>query len=127
MTWARQPVAEALAEAFAAAAPLVSCFEKPPATLNPPALVCTDPQSVLKRTAGMGVDRAEFIVTAIVGLEQADELDALLDTADQAIFADPTLGGVCYVATTTEYRSYRQLNIGGADYRAADIAITIDR
>lgn len=127
MTWSRAPVAAALADAFAAADATVSCFERPPATLNPPALICTDPQTVFKRTAGMGVDRCEFLVTAVVGLEQADELDALMDMADKAVFADPTLGGVCQVAVVVEYRSFRSLNVGGADFRAADLAIQIDR
>ena len=127
MTWNRAAVAAALADAFAAADPLISAFERPPATLNPPALVCSDPATVTKRTAGMGVDRTEFVVIAVVGLEQADELDALLDTADRAIFADPTLGGVCQVAVVVENRNFRALNIGGADFRAADLAVQIDK
>ena len=54
-------------------------------------------------------------------------MSALLDLADQAILADPTLGGVCYAAMVTEYRNYRHLIVGGADFRAADLAIQIDR
>ena len=126
MTWHRAPVAAALAAAFQAADPAVAVFAVAPGTLNAPALVCTDPASVTKRTAGMGVDQTEFVVLAVVGLDQADELGDLLNEADAAIMADPTLGGVCLTSTVVEYRNYRQLNVAGADFRAADLAIRID-
>jgi hypothetical protein len=126
VTWSRGPVAAALADAFATADPAVACFEIPPGTVNAPALICTDPATVTKRVAGMGVDQTEFIVTAAVGLDQANEMSALLDLADQAIMADPTLGGVCQMAMVTEYRNYRLLTVGGAEFRAADMAIRID-
>jgi hypothetical protein len=126
MTWRRGPVATALAAVFAAADPAVSVFETAPGTINAPALICTDPSVVVKRTAGMGVDQTEFIVTAAVGLDQADEMSDLLDVADRAIFADPTLGGVVQTAVVVEYRNYRPLQVGGADFRAADLAVRID-
>jgi len=130
MTWQRAPVATALAAMFTAATadqvPPVSCFERPPETLNAPALVCTDPATVGKRTAGMGVDQTEFVVTDVCALELSDDLDALLDVADRAILADPTLGGVVLTSVVTEYRNWRPLQIGGAPFRAADLAIRID-
>jgi hypothetical protein len=119
-------VAAALADMFAAADPLVSAFALPPETFNPPALVCTDPAVVTKRTAGMGVDQCEFVVIAAVGLAQADDLDGLCDLADKAILADPTLQGVARAAMVTEARNFRPLKVGGTDYRAADLAIRID-
>jgi len=126
MTWARAPVAAALTEMFAAADPTLAVFAQAPGTVNPPALICTDPTIVTKRQAGMGVDQTEFIVTAIVGLDQADTMSAVLDLADKTIMADPTLGGVCLAGMVTEYRNYRVLTIGGGDYRAADLAVRID-
>lgn len=126
MSWKRRPVAESLADMFALADPTVSAFAVQPATFNVPALICTDPATVTKRSAGMGVDQAEFIVVAAVGLEQADDLDDLLTLADTCVLADPTLGGVCLTSMVIECRNFRALNVGGSDYRAADMAIRID-
>lgn len=126
MSWQRAPVVAALVAAFSEAAEHVAVFKVSPATVNPPALVCVDPVTVTKRTSAMSVDQTDFAVTAIVALDQADELSALLDTADSAVMADPTLGKTVWAATPIEYRNFRLLTIGGAEYRAADLIIRID-
>lgn len=126
MTWSRAPVAAALVAAFNTLDPMLNCFAAAPETFNPPALIVTDPASVTKRAAGMGVDQTELIVVAAVSLEAADDLDALMNAADRAIFADPTLGGVVLTSLVTEYRNYRGLQVAGATYRVADLAVRVD-
>lgn len=127
MTWDRSRAAPALAALIEAAAdPLVTVFEAAPDTLNAPALVCSEPARVAKRTAGMGVDECEFVVIGLTGLDQSDQLAALLDTVDKAVMSDPTLGGVAQTSMVTEYRNWRPVSIGGANFRAADAAIRID-
>lgn len=126
MSYSRAPVAAALVAAFRAADPAMNVFDKPPATINAPALVVVDPTTRQLHVAGMGVDQTEMVVTAVVGLEQADTLDDLMNTAIAAIAAEPTLGRVVMTATVTEARNWRRLVVGGADFRAADLAVRID-
>lgn len=104
----------------------MNVFDRPPPTVNAPALVVVDPTSRMLHTAGMGVDQTELIVTAVVGLDQVDELDDLTNVAIGAIAGDPTLGRVVLTATVTEVRNWRRLVVGGAEFRAADLAIRID-
>lgn len=126
MSYSRPPVAAALTEAFQTAAPWVNVFDRPPATINAPALVVVDPTTRQFSNAGMGVDQTELIVTAVVGLEQVDDLDDLMNLAASAIKADPTLGRLVMTATVTEGRNWRALTVGGANFRAADLAVRID-
>lgn len=126
MSWNRAAAAAALAAALEAATnDTVTVLDRPPATFNPPALIVQYPQTVTRHTPAFATDLATLTILGAVGLEAPETLDALLDLADQAISADPTLGDVVQAAKPTELRNWRILPVAGAEYLSAELALTI--
>jgi len=129
MTWQRAPAAAALvgklSAAVAAGTLPVTVFDKPPATLNAPALVVGRPLEVRYATAAFGIDEAELPVVVVAGADGDDMLDSLITTVREAVAPDPTLGGVVQSAIVSLERNWRNLTVAGADVLTADVLLTI--
>lgn len=123
MTWDRAKAARALADVLEAAVPRASVFPAPPATFNPPAFVVQFPQTVTFAQPAFGVDVTTWSVLAAVGADQAAELDELLAEAKAAVLLDQTLGRATQVTRPTELRSWRLLNVAGAEVLAAELVL----
>jgi len=126
VAWDRPAAAGALVEVLeAATSSTVSLFEQPPATFNPPALVINYPATVTKHNPAFAIDQAATTVTAAVGVSDGDTLDTLLDAANLAVEADPTLAGTVQHAKPVEWRNWRVLTVAGIDMLTADLALEV--
>lgn len=83
-------------------------------------------------TARRGVDRMFFMLQILVS--RADDraaqnnLDAYIvgpDSVKEALFADPTLGGVIQTSRVTEMRSYGQVLYGETLYLGCELIIEV--
>ena len=126
MTWNRAPVAAALVDVLAEATnDQVMVFDRPPATLNAPAVVVGRANTVTYGVGALGIDNAELPLIVIGGLDDMDGVEALKMACRLAVAADPALGGVVQLAYPGEERNWRGLNIGGADFLAVDLILQI--
>jgi hypothetical protein len=128
VTWNRASAARALADvleqAALAAGDNATIFDKPPLTLNPPAIVVGRPASVNYQQYAFGIDEVELPVTVVAALDGDDRASELIDLVRTAIL-DPSLGGVVQGATPTTERNWRTLNVAGTDLLVADVMFTI--
>jgi hypothetical protein len=129
MSWARASVAQAIAaDLFAATEGGVTAFADPPPTFNIPAFIVGWPQTVIYDIPIMGVDEVTLPVITVAGLPEAAAVDQMLITARACLEADRTLGGLLAhgVLVVTGTRNWRALlDVGGGQYLAADLMLTI--
>jgi hypothetical protein len=129
VSWDRPTAADALAavlgDATAGMIPPASVFAQPPSTYNPPALVIQYPTSVMLHQPAFTIDTASLSVLAVAGLEEPDTVDLLLALAVAAVEGDSQLGGAVQHAHPVEHRLWRIVNVAGADYLTAELALEI--
>jgi hypothetical protein len=126
VSWERAPVAAALADLLADAAPGVAVFDTQPATLNPPALVVSRPTVVRYSAAAIAVDEVELPVICVGPLTAGDNTVAdLAGLVRAAVAAEPTLSGTVKIAWITEERNWRAVTIAGVDCLAVDVIVNI--
>jgi hypothetical protein len=129
MSWDRPVAAAALVavleDAVAAMTPPASVFAQPPSTHNPPALVVQYPSQVILHQPAFPIDTATVTVLAVGGIDDPGTVDALLAVSVAAVEADPQLGAVVQYARPVEHRTWRIVNVAGADYLTAELALEI--
>jgi hypothetical protein len=127
VTWSRAPVATALvAQLSAALGPGVKVHHAPPEVINGPCVVVSRPQLVACSTIAPAVDEVTLPIVVASGIEQEDNLDAILATCRSAVMADSTLQGSVHVAYPTEIRNWRNLTgAGGIQLLLAELIITL--
>lgn len=130
MSWHRAPVAKALEAAIVAELDTleleVTVFDHPPFSLNPPAIVIGRPSEVRYAAASFGTDEVVLPVACVAGAEQDDAVSELIAVVRGAAAHDQTLGGTVAIAYVTGERSWRNVNVGGADYLAAEAMLAIE-
>jgi hypothetical protein len=126
VSWSRAPVVAALQTILSAAtADGVTIHERPPETLNPPAIVIHRP-TVTYSVAGMAIDEASLPLIVVAGIESEDALDTLKETCRQAILADPSLGGSVQLGYPSEERNWRNYTgAGGIQILQVELVLTI--
>lgn len=129
MSWDRPTAAAGLEEvlvgATAGMTPPASVFPEPPSTYNPPALVIQYPTTVTLHSPAFAVDTAAVSVLAVAGLEEPDTVDELLALAVAAVEGDSSLAGTVQYAHPVGHRLWRIVNVAGADYLTAELALEI--
>jgi hypothetical protein len=129
VSWDRGPVAKAIAAAVETAATAqsveVSVFEKPPFTLNVPAIVVGRPSQVRYSVAGFSIDDVELPVLCVHGPDQDDAVSDLIALVRSSL-TDQTLGGVVQLCIATGERYWRNLKVAGADVLAAELVLTVN-
>lgn len=129
MTWSRQVASAALAatlrDSISTNGDAVTVFERPPATLNVPALVISRQPEVTYNDAGFGVDRAQLPVVCLGPLGGEDTCDELVGLILDAIESDRQLGGGVLSCTPAAQRNWRGLKIAGADVLGVDLVLDI--
>src|SRR5215471_17485932 len=111
MSWSRAVAAPALAQAITNhVAGQASVFEKPPQTLNAPAIVLGRPVEVQYSYFALGVDQCSFPVLC-VGPADGDDAVANLITLVRGSLTDATLGGVVQSCTAEYERNWRNVNV----------------
>lgn len=130
VTWSRKVAATALADTLrssieAAGGNGVTVFERPPATLNVPALVISRQATVDYGVEAFGVDVAQLPVVCLGALGDVDQVDELVGIVLDAVDDDRTLGGAVRSCTPNSTRNWRAQKIGGADTLALDLLLDI--
>jgi hypothetical protein len=126
MSWSRAPLAKALVAAIEPAATGVSVFERPPFTLNVPAIVVSGPTEVRYSSVAFSIDEVILPIVCVAALDEYDELHSLIVTVRESIdAADPTLGGIVSRAWVSGERNWRPTKIAGADCLAAEAVLTV--
>jgi hypothetical protein len=126
VSWNRAPVTAALAFMLTNATEgAVTIHERPPETLNPPAVVIHRP-TVAYSVAGLGIDEVSLPLVIVGGIESEAAIDALKETCRQAVLADQTLGGTVQVGYPTEERNWRNYTgAGGIQILQVELVLTI--
>jgi hypothetical protein len=131
MSWSRAPVAKALVEVITAQLAAdgieASVQDHPTFTVNPPAIVVGRPSEVRYGVAAFGIDEIVLPVACVCGPEQDDAVHELLRVVHRAVTNDPTLGGVVMIADMSGERAWRNVNVAGADYLAAEAVVDIQQ
>ena len=117
-------LAQAFTDAATAAGSLATIFAKPPATLNPPAIVIGRPTEVRYSTIAFAIDDCSLPVLCIGAVDGEDDVAALIDLVRGAI-TDATLGGAVQTAFPAVERNWRQINVAGADLLQAEVTFSI--
>jgi hypothetical protein len=126
VSFTRAPVAAALVDMLTAATGGgVFIHERPPYTVNAPAVVVGRAVSVSYGAVAFGIDLATLPLGIVGGAEADDTVDDLKATVRKAIEADPTVGGSVQVAFCTEERNWRNVSSGGADLLTVDLIVEI--
>lgn len=125
MTWNRTAAAAAVTAALQTVlGETVWVYERPPGTVNPPAVIVGRPTEVRYSIPAFSIDEATLPVTC-VGPHDGDDLVDQLVTQVRASFPDPSLGGVVQACWPVDERAWRQASIGGVDVLLADVNLTI--
>jgi hypothetical protein len=125
MSWNRATAAAALTAALqTAAGETAFVFERPPNTVNPPAIVIGRPTQVLYGTAALGIDEATLPVLCVGPLDGEDIVDGLIQTVRAAV-ADHNLGGTVQHVYPEAERNWHNLNVAGADLLQAEVTLII--
>jgi hypothetical protein len=103
----------------------VTCFEKPPATINPPAVVVSRVERVTYSAAALNVDDITLPVLAVGAMDGDDTVSALAEVIRQAVLANRSLGGVVQAAWPFEQRNWRGINVAGIDLLTVEIVLSI--
>ena len=126
MSWSRPLVAAALVEMLTTATGgLVTVFDRPPPTFNPPAIVVARVESVSYGTAAMGRDEVTLPIVCVGAVDGDEDLDDMRAVVKAAIDDDVTLLGSVQAGWAVEERNWRQLSIAGGDVLAVDLMLTI--
>jgi hypothetical protein len=129
VSWSRAPVAQAIAtDLFNGSEGGVTAFADPPASFNVPAYIVGWPQTVNYHRPAFGIDEVTLPIITVAGLPEPAVLDQLLISARAALEADRTLGGVLAHGdlVVDGIRNWRALlDVGGGQYSAADLMLTI--
>jgi hypothetical protein len=128
MTWNRSIAAPALAQTFenavAAASETITVFDRPPMTVNPPAIVIGWPSEVRYANAAPGIDEATLPVLCVGALDGEDRVAEIINLVRNAA-TDTQLGGAVQIAYPAIERNWRQVNVAGADLLQAEVTFTI--
>lgn len=124
MTWNRATVAAALVDLLTEATD-VMVFDRPPGTVNAPAIVVARPNSVTYGVGALGIDDAELPLVLVGGADDLDGVEALKTSVRAAVDTDPSLGGVVQLVYPEAERNWRVLNIGGADLLTVEVILQI--
>jgi hypothetical protein len=128
MAWQRAATAKALAELLREAQPddgAASVFSSPPETLNAPALIVGHPSDVRYSSQGFAMDEATLPVVCVGPLTGDDVVDELIADVRAVVLANPKLDGTVASCVATGERNWRAIRVGGADFLAADVELTI--
>lgn len=127
MSWNRQAVADALVTMLTAATEgAVKVHERPPETINPPAIVIGRPQPVLYSAIALSIDDASLPVIIAVGIESEDQAETIKTTVRNAVMGDPTLGGTVQSAVPSEERNWRNFTgAGGIQILTVELILSI--
>jgi len=117
-------LAQAITDAATAAGSLATVFEKPPGTLNPPAIVVGRPSEVRYGVAALGIDECDLPVLCLGPMDGEDDVAALITLVRKAI-TDPQLGGAVQTAYPAIERNWRQVNVAGTDLLQAEVSFVI--
>jgi hypothetical protein len=125
MTWNRTDAAAAVTAALQATmGETVFVYGKPPATVNPPAVIVGRPSEVRYSTVAFAIDEAVLPVSCVGPADGDDTVDQLAAMV-RASFPDPTLGGVVQACWPADERAWRQVSIAGVDVLIADVNLSI--
>ena len=126
MTWQRTPVAAALVDLLTAATGgTVFVFDKPPATINPPAIIVSRPSTVLYNAVAFGVDEATLPVVIAGAMDGDDFVDALRDVIRKTVDTNPTLNGSVPACWPSSERNWRNAIVAGVDLLLAELVLTV--
>ena len=100
-------------------------FDRPPGTVNAPAVVVGRANTVTYGTGALGIDDAELPLVLIGGADDMDGVEALKATVRQAVNDDPSLGGVVQLVYPELERNWRVLIIGGAELLTVEVILQI--
>jgi hypothetical protein len=126
MPWDRATVTASLAQLLSAAlGGAVTVFDRPPLSLNVPAVVIGRAENVQYGVPTMGIDTTTLPVHCVGAIDADDTVDALKATCRSAVFDDPTLAGTVQRATCTGERNWRNVPVSGAEVLAVDLIIDI--
>jgi hypothetical protein len=125
MAWSRQTAVPALVAALQTTlGETAFVFEKPPQTLNPPAVVVGRPTEVLYSAWALSVDEVTLPVLCVGPGDGEDIVDGLI-TAVRAALADPMLGGAVQSCVASAERNWRNVVLAGVDILQAEVTLTI--
>jgi hypothetical protein len=128
MSWDRSQAAKALAsllgETATAAGSLASVFDRPQATVNPPALIVAY-ADVQFSTAAFSIDEADLIVTCVAPWGGEDASDDLVGLVRTTVADHPTLDGAVQICDATATRNWRNATVAGVDVLLADVVLHI--
>jgi hypothetical protein len=130
VAWNRAVVAKALYAMLTTAPPDPAAtppfiFERPPGTLNAPAVVVGRPAEVRYSEFALGIDFCEFIVVCVAAIDGDDDLAELIGWARSVIEPDPSLGGAVQTCVCTGERNWRAVRVAGADLLAAELVLEV--
>ena len=126
MTWNRSAAAAGLeATLQAVLGETVWVFQKPPQTLNPPAVVIGRPTQVDYSMVAFSIDQATLPVICLGPVDGEDTVDELITAVRDAVGADITLGGAVQHCAATREQNWRLVNVAGADLLQAEVQLTI--
>jgi len=125
MTWKRSDLVGALVPILEGLDATVTVHPSPPSTISPPAYYVGYPVTVSYDAFAFGVDLVTIPLTAVRGLTESDEVDAMLRAAKDAVNADTTLGGAVPACRGMTQQAWRILGLGGSDYLAADLSLEL--
>jgi hypothetical protein len=127
VTWSRAPVAQALANLFTGAVGGTAyVHERPPEIVNFPSVVVMWPALRTIASVAFGVDEVELPVAVVHGMEQADALDQLKQTIEQAVFGAPNLNGTVKAIWPSREQNWRNVTgAGGVQLLYCELVLTI--
>ena len=125
MAWDRAPVAKALQAVLTAALDATNVYDRPPQTVNPPAVVIGWPTEVRYSAAGLGSDEARLPVICVAPADGDDVVSGLIQTVRDAIAGDLTLGGVVQSAVAAREHNWRAVAVAGIELLQAEVELAI--
>lgn len=127
MSWDRAAAAKALAAELAAVLADVgdpaTVYDRPPGTINPPAVVVGRPTEVRFSVIAPGIDEVLLPVLCVGPLDGDDRVADLI--AAVRLIDNTNLDGVVQIAYPTTERNWRQVNVAGADLLSAEVTFTV--
>jgi hypothetical protein len=129
VSWDRTTAAKALyaviSEAAAEAGSTAVVYDRPPYSLNPPAIVVGRPVEVRFGQVASTIDEAEMPVACVGPVDGDEMVSDLIALVRSAVGHSSQLGGAVQVAFPAMERNWRPINVGGTDLLSADVVITI--
>jgi len=126
MAWDRAVCVAALAAAIdVTSGQTVFVFDKPPQTLNAPAVVVGRPTEVLYATAAFAVDEATLPVLCVGAADGDDTVADLIGTVRAAVAKDARLGGAVQSCVAAAERNWRNVVVAGVDLLQAEVTLTV--